>query len=239
MRASLLLTLPLALGLAACGGSSGSTAGDSGNPGRVKVTASDRACDLATTSLQPGKVTFDVQNEGNDVTEVYVYAKGGGGDFDKIVGEVENIAPGTGRAFPVTVASGTTYEVACKPGQTGNGIRTKVIVAGTASAATTEVAVAYDREVEVTAKEYSFTGLATLRGKVGEKIEFKLTNAGSLPHELEIFGPDGTKLGEVGPTEAGKVGEVVLTLATAGTYTYESGIGTDAAKGMKGSFVVA
>ena len=234
MRASLLITLPLVVGLAACGGSSAGGDGASGG-GDVAVKAGDSTCEVAKTSFDPGKITFDVQNVGKDVTEVYVYAKGSDGEFDKVVGEVENIAPGTSRDFVVSV-SGGEYEVACKPGQKGAGIRTEIEVSG---AAATEDDAKYDREVEVTVKEYAFTGLEGFTAKVGEKIEFKLENAGTMEHELEILGPDGKDVGEVGPTDPGKDGEVVLELTTAGTYTYLCGIGDHASRGMKGTFTVS
>ena len=234
MRASLLLTLPLVVGLAACGGSSAGGDGASGG-GDVAVKAGDSTCEVAKTSFDPGKITFDVQNVGKDVTEVYVYAKGDGGEFDKVVGEVENIAPGTSRDFVVSV-SGGEYEVACKPGQKGDGIRTEIEVSG---AAATEDDAKYDREVEVTVKEYAFTGLEGFTAKVGEKIEFKLENEGTMQHEFEVFGPDGEELGEIGPTDPGKDGEVILELAKAGKYTYKCGIADHASRGMQGTFTVS
>lgn len=234
MRASLLLVLPLALGLSACGGSS-SSGSASGGGGDVDVTAGDTTCDVAKTSFDPGKITFNVKNAGKDVTEVYVYGKGGDGDFDKVVGEVENIAPGTSRDFPVTV-SGGEYELACKPGQTGDGIRTKITVSGAAAASEDDAK--YDREVEVTAKDDGFSGLEGFTAKVGEKIEFKLENAGTTEHEFEVIGPDGKDVGEVGPTAPGKDGEVVLELSKAGTYTYKCGIDDHASHGLQGTFTV-
>ncbi|MCA1713276.1 MAG: cupredoxin domain-containing protein [Actinobacteria bacterium] len=236
MRASLLLTLPLVVGLSACGGSSGGSASSGGSD--VAVTSSDSACEVATTQFDPGKIAFDVKNSGKDVTEVYVYGKGSDGDFDKVVGEVENIAPGTSRDFAVDVKSGE-YEVACKPGQTGEGIRTKITVSGDPAAAENEADAKYDREVEVTAKEYAFTGLEGFTAKVGEKIEFKLENKGSTEHEFEVLGPDGKDVGEVGPTAPGKDGEVVLTLDKPGTYTYLCGIADHESRGMKGTFTVS
>ena len=232
MRASLLLTLPLVVGLTACGGSSGGSGGGSGS---VAISAGNTTCDVAKTDFAAGRISFDVKNTGSDVTEVYVYGKGGDGDFDKVVGEVENIAPGTSRDFSVSVGGGD-YEVACKPGQKGDGIRTKITVSGDA-AATGDAK--YDREVEVTAKDDGFTGLAGFTAKVGEKIEFKLENAGTTQHELEVLGPDGTNVGEVGPTAPGKDGEVVIELTKAGTYTYKCGIDDHASHGLQGTFTVA
>jgi iron uptake system component EfeO len=232
VRTALLLPVLLGLSLAGCGSDD-----DSGSSSKVAVKAGDSTCDVAKTSFSPGKIAFDVQNLGKDTTEVYVYAKGGDGDFDKVVGEVENIAPGTSRDFEVKV-SGGAYEVACKPGQKGKGIRTAITVSGPVSSTSAEPA--YDREVEVTAKDYAFTGLAGFTAKAGEKIEFKLENASTThEHELEVFGPDGKAIGEVGPTEPGKDGEVVLELKVPGTYRYESGVGDDASRGMKGTFTVS
>jgi uncharacterized cupredoxin-like copper-binding protein len=220
----------LVLALAGCGGGSSST----GAAQKADVKAGDTTCEVSTKSFTAGTVAFEVTNVGKDTTEVYVYGKGSSGAYDKVVGEAENIAPGTSRDFEVKVGGGE-YEVACKPGQKGDGIRTEIEVSGTAATADSS----YDREVEVTATDTGFTGLAGFTAKVGEKIEFKLENKGTTQHELEVFGPDGKAVGEVGPTEPGKDGEVVLTLAVAGTYTFESGIADDAAKGLKGSFTVA
>jgi uncharacterized cupredoxin-like copper-binding protein len=224
--------LPVALGLllTGCSGS------DKGSASAVAIKAGDTTCEVAKTSFGPGEIAFEVENVGKDTTEVYVYGKGSGGDFDKVVGEVENIAPGTKRDFEVKV-SGGEYEVACKPGQTGKGIRQEIEVSGPTASSSTEAA--YDREVEVTATDYALTGLAGFTAKAGEKIEFKLDNKStSHEHELEVFGPDGKAIGEVGPTAPGKQGEVVLELTKPGTYRYESGVADDAARGMKGTFTV-
>jgi iron uptake system component EfeO len=118
--AALIVTLLAVPALAACGG------GSSGPS--VKVTAGESSCAVAKTSLAPGKTTFAVHNSGSKVTEVYVYAKSGS-EFSKTVEEAEDIGPGTSRELTVDLAAGT-YEVACKPGMTGNGIRTRITVGG-------------------------------------------------------------------------------------------------------------
>ena len=46
------------------------------------------------TEAPSGKLTFDVTNDGSQVTEFYLYAD----DGKRIVGEVENIGPGPHRA---------------------------------------------------------------------------------------------------------------------------------------------
>lgn len=117
--------LLVALSLSACG-----SGGSAGSPAAVAVMAGDDSCVVAQTTFeQEGKVRFAVRNTGQDVTEVYVYATGTGGRFDKVVGEVENVAPGVERTLDVELKAGS-YEVVCKPGQQGNGIRTAITVAG-------------------------------------------------------------------------------------------------------------
>lgn len=232
MRSPLPVTVPLLILLAACGGSGGSAGSEGGE--KIAVAAGDTTCDVAKSSLEAGKHTFDVKNEGKDVTEVYVYGRSSSGSFDKVVGEVENIAPQTNREFPVEL-SGGDYEVACKPGQTGDGIRTKLTVSGDKAA---EADAKYDREIDVKAMEYALTGMDGFTAKVGEKIEFKLGNKGTMQHEFEVLGPDGKNIGEVGPTDPGRDGEVVVAFTTAGTYTYLCGIADHASRGMKGTFTV-
>ena len=147
--------------LAALAGCSSKTKGGDS----IAVTATDSACEVATTSLSSGSTTFAVSNKGSDVTEVYVYGEG-----DKVMGEVENIGPGTSRDFTVDLGAGT-YEVACKPGQKGDGIRTEITVSGTA---TTEAAAG--RTVEVEGYDYGYHGMMDFSAKKGETVEFTLTN---------------------------------------------------------------
>src|SRR5205085_1933340 len=116
------LVLVLALGASAC--SSDDT------KGAIDVTATNDRCDVSKTDLEAGKSTFAVKNDGDDVTEVYVYAEG-----DEVKGEVENIGPGTSRNLTVDLTAGH-YELACKPGMKGDGIRTKLSVTGGGGTAT-------------------------------------------------------------------------------------------------------
>jgi iron uptake system component EfeO len=107
--------LALTFALAAC--SSDDTGGEI-----IAITSGASDCKVAQTTLPAGKHRFQVENTGSQVTEVYVYAAG-----DKVVSEKENIGPGTKATFSVTLAAGQ-YEVACKPGQTGSGIRQPLTV---------------------------------------------------------------------------------------------------------------
>ena len=195
----------------------------------VAITATDSECKVAKTSLPAGKTTFSVKNDGSDVTEVYVYAPG-----DKVVTEKENIGPGTSAEFEADLSAGM-YEIACKPGQKGDGIRQDIHVSGAGGHA----AKAADDEIEFEAKDYAYEGLASFAPKAGQTWKFEMENDGTVDHEFEVFGPDGTALGEIGPTKKGEDGEVTLTLATAGTYRYVCGIDDHEARGMKGTFTVA
>ncbi|MFD4911586.1 iron uptake system protein EfeO [Kitasatospora purpeofusca] len=95
----------------------------------VKVNATDTACEVSRTTFPAGHVSIDIANKGSKVTEVYVYAAG-----DKIVTERENIGPGTKATITAEIKAGT-YEVACKPGMVGDGIRQRITVTGDTSAA--------------------------------------------------------------------------------------------------------
>ena len=115
-RASFPVGLVVALAAAgACSSKDGAT---------IAIISTDAACKVATTELKAGSTTFAVRNDGDDVTEVYVF-----GEKDRVMGEVENIGPGTSRNFTVNLSAGD-YEVACKPGMKGDGIRTPISVTG-------------------------------------------------------------------------------------------------------------
>jgi iron uptake system component EfeO len=122
-----LLAAGTVLATAGCG--SRSATGGSADSGTVAVKASDKGCDVATDSVAAGRRTFAVTNKGSNITEVYVYASG-----DRVMGEVENIGPSTTRNLTVDLVPGD-YQVACKPGMTGDGIRSALKVTGTAVSA--------------------------------------------------------------------------------------------------------
>ncbi|SSC23705.1 iron uptake system component EfeO [Klenkia terrae] len=110
--------------LAACGG--GSSAGGSGSEASddIAVSATDTTCDVDATELDAGTHQFTVTNTGSSTTEFYLYAEG-----DRIMGEVENIAPGVARTLLVELPAGE-YQAACKPGMVGDGIRNALTVTG-------------------------------------------------------------------------------------------------------------
>ncbi len=119
MRTSPIVVVPLLVVLA--GGTGCARSG--GASTTLTVTSSESTCDVSSVSLRSGSHTFAVTNKGSDVTEVYVYGKG-----DTVLGEVEDVGPGTSRNLKVKLSAGS-YVVACKPGQKGDGIRTPITVA--------------------------------------------------------------------------------------------------------------
>lgn len=118
--------------LAACTGKDGRPDAVS----EVRVTATDTECTLSSTEGRAGTTTFLITNNGTKVTEFYVYGPGGrersdsGDELGTVVGEVENISPGVHRELAVPLTEASRYEVACKPGMTGDGIRTAYTVTG-------------------------------------------------------------------------------------------------------------
>ncbi|WP_448641780.1 iron uptake system protein EfeO [Geodermatophilus sp. URMC 63] len=118
-----------ALTTAACGAADGGTAADAGGEAAdtVTVAATDDACDVASSGFPAGTHQFQVTNSGSQVTEFYVYADG-----DRVMGEVENIAPGLTRELLVELPAGT-YAATCKPGMVGDGIRSDLTVTGEAA----------------------------------------------------------------------------------------------------------
>ena len=132
MRTSLRRPLAGLTALAAVAvGSACTSTEDTGGSGggAIEVTASDESCELSETDLDAGLHTFEVTNDGSQVTEFYVYAEG-----DRIMQEVENIGPGLTSELRVELPAGD-YEGACKPGMIGDGIRTPISVTGEAAEA--------------------------------------------------------------------------------------------------------
>ncbi|MGY0234535.1 iron uptake system protein EfeO [Longispora urticae] len=126
-------SLVVGAGLAGC---SSDDKKDAKAGGPIAVTATDKECKVAKTELASGTHTFAIQNSGSKVTEFYVYATG-----DRVIGEVENIAPGLKRELIVELAAGS-YEAACKPGMIGSGVRSTLKVTGENKPLTDDAALA-------------------------------------------------------------------------------------------------
>ncbi|MET9660625.1 iron uptake system protein EfeO [Streptomyces sp. NPDC006510] len=97
---------------------------DGKGDGAVQVVAKDDSCEVSKTKLPAGHIELAVQNKGSKVTEVYVLFPD-----DRIVAERENIGPGTKANITAEIKAGS-YEIACKPGMKGHGIRQKLEITG-------------------------------------------------------------------------------------------------------------
>jgi uncharacterized cupredoxin-like copper-binding protein len=207
-----LLVIPVVLpvvvlGLAACSSPSSKNDG-------VAVTATDTSCEVAQTTFAPGPVKFTVTNKGSKVTEVYIYA-----DKTRIVTEVENIGPGTSRDLSAQLTPGT-YEVACKPGQTGDGIRQTITVVGagpTSTPTSTEATPAYDYEFEIEVESGGVLTKGPATVAAGKGVEFKLENKTSGKVELEIIDPNGKQVAAI-EADANGAAETVVKLTLPGDW---------------------
>ncbi|WP_424860917.1 iron uptake system protein EfeO [Streptomyces sp. MMS24-I29] len=125
MRAVRLSVVTAAAGVAALTAVTGcAQKSDGKGDGAVQVVAKDDACEVSKTKVPAGHVELAVQNKGSKVTEVYVLFPD-----DRIVAERENIGPGTKANITAEIKAGS-YEIACKPGMKGHGIRQKIEVTG-------------------------------------------------------------------------------------------------------------
>ncbi|MFH9398491.1 iron uptake system protein EfeO [Streptomyces sp. NPDC017638] len=110
--------------LSACTSKSDAKDGDA-----IQVTAADSTCDTSSKSVPAGQVTLKIENKGSRATEVEILFPD-----DRIVSEKENIGPGTKYTLTAEVKAGS-YEIACRPGMKGHGVRQKLTVTGAGSAA--------------------------------------------------------------------------------------------------------
>lgn len=113
--------------------SANGNAGDGAKSTQITVDASDTECKLSGTTATTGPSTFEVTNNGDKVTEFYVYGEG-----DRVMGEVENISPGLKRQLIVQLTQPGTYQTSCRPGMVGEGIRGDFVVTGEAVQIDTE-----------------------------------------------------------------------------------------------------
>jgi len=90
----------------------------------IQVTAADSKCTTSAKSIPAGQVTLKIENTGSKATEVEILFPD-----DRIVSEKENIGPGTKYTLTAEVKAGS-YEIACRPGMKGHGVRQKLTVTG-------------------------------------------------------------------------------------------------------------
>jgi len=95
----------------ACGGG-GSDDGEaaSADSVHIPVTISDEGCTPSTITAKAGKTAFDVTNDGSaSVIEFYVKKA------NKVLGEVENVLPGSPKTLTLTLKAGT-FTIECPNG---------------------------------------------------------------------------------------------------------------------------
>ncbi|MGV9457148.1 iron uptake system protein EfeO [Streptomyces sp. NPDC003635] len=118
------LSAVAAVAAAALTALTGCTEKGDGGEGVVNVTATDDKCEVSTTEFPAGHVELAIENKGSKVTEVYILFPD-----DRVVTERENIGPGTKQRVTAEVKPGD-YQIACKPGMKGDGIRQDVKATG-------------------------------------------------------------------------------------------------------------
>ena len=206
----------------------------------VGVVATDDTCTTDRTTVASGDIEFAVTNRGTVVTEVYLYAP-----YDQVIGEVENVEPGDTGSFAVTVGGGA-YEVACKPGQTGDGIRTAFQFSGDLDPrqttppdpATARGVAAFSIEVKVTADRFAGE-LDDLVVVEGQTITFRVHNAAPDVRGFAVLGPDGfTTVGRTGDIPPGGAADVSVAFSATGTYTAIDPVGDHRARGSEVTFRV-
>ena len=96
----------------------------------LDVTSTDTECAVSAGNATSGTLAFNVTNDSSQISEFYLLAD----DGLRIIGEMENIAPGASRTLTVVAQPGE-YFTLCKPGMLGEGVgRTAFSVAGDAIA---------------------------------------------------------------------------------------------------------
>ena len=102
---------------------------DAADGDAIRVTAADSSCETSAGSVPAGQVTLKIENKGSKATEVEILFPD-----DRIVSEKENIGPGTKYTLTAEVKAGS-YEIACRPGMKGHGVRQKLTVTGSGASA--------------------------------------------------------------------------------------------------------
>lgn len=120
MNPTRLLAATAVAGVAALALSGCVAKADAAGTGALTVTSTADDCAVSSSSAPSGTVAFQIDNKSDQVTEFYLLAS----DGLRIVGEVENIAPGASRSLTVVAQPGD-YFTLCKPGMVGDGVGKK------------------------------------------------------------------------------------------------------------------
>jgi uncharacterized cupredoxin-like copper-binding protein len=127
-RLSLLALVALMLAASGCGGSSGGSktvAASSGGGQTIQVKETEyKLTPSSFTVAKPGKVTFEVTNDGQIDHAFEVEGNG-------VEEETETISPGSSAKLTVDLSKNGTYEVYCPvDGHRAMGMEAKLVVGG-------------------------------------------------------------------------------------------------------------
>jgi hypothetical protein len=200
----------------------------------LTITSTDTTCHVAPSTIDSGTMRMVVRNEGTIVTEAYIYAPG-----DLVVTEIEHVQPGDHASLKVRVGGGR-YEVACKPGERGNGNRTPLVVEGAVIPTTTifrdpapfRGVPAFGVKFE--AVDGGFDIDPELGVAIGQKVTFQFHNGTAAERTFRLSGPDGSPLGAIGPLAPDASGELQVEFTVEGTVSYDD----PGTPGSGGSFPV-
>ncbi|KAA0920025.1 peptidase M75 family protein [Dietzia sp. ANT_WB102] len=98
--------------LAGCTDATGTTTADRAEP--LEVTIDGDTCPVSPAQSASGTTRFELTNNGSEVNEFEILAD----DKLRVVGEKENLQPGTTTPFTIVLEPGTYY-TACKPNMVG------------------------------------------------------------------------------------------------------------------------
>jgi plastocyanin len=132
----LLLLLPAALFLAACGGSGKSSGSKTGGTALQTIRISEKEFSLDPGSImlpKPGTYAFEVTNDGQINHALTIEASGGSGEV-----ESSHISPGSKATVKFTFQAGKRYEMYCPiDGHKAMGMAGTISVGGAAGGGTT------------------------------------------------------------------------------------------------------
>lgn len=115
MRSAGILAVAVALLATGCAKNAESTNAKEGSDAPITVTIKDDACEVSTNSVPSGSVRFVLKNEGTVRNEFEILAP----DKLRIVGERENLGPGTSVDYTLSLEPGN-YFTACKKNMLGD-----------------------------------------------------------------------------------------------------------------------
>lgn len=150
MDARIAVAIVTGLSVSALGGCTAGTSGgnSSTDHGIVTVTSRDDSCDVSADTAPAGKVIYKVTNAGSTPTEFSLYDRRNG----RIVGSLEDLAPGLSRDLVVLLPPGT-YVRTCAPASLANGNSGEFTV--TRVAGRSAVSTASQRQVDTAAARYN------------------------------------------------------------------------------------